>query len=638
MPGHFFIVMRARVAYAHDIVMAAVSFIMSLFLRVGDDLMWYETDQLVLATGVFTTVAAIVFWSMRMYRGVWRYASLNDLLTIVRAVSLVILVFFVFMFVLTRLEDLPRSLPIINWFILIALLGGPRFLYRALKDRRFEWQLQDEGEQRVPVLLAGADDGSELFIRATTGAGGAPYQAVGIVANRPERVGRDIRGVQVMGTLDDVQSVVEALDRRGEKPRRLVITKDDMDGARVRSLLETVDGLGMTLARIPRLTDLRSGVEDGFEVKPVAVEDLLGRPQATLDRDAMRAFVHDRRVLITGAGGSIGGELVRQVCDLQPAALVLVDNSEFNLYSIDGEVSEAHPALTRRAVIADVRERGLINRIVAQERPDVVFHAAALKHVPLVEANPVEGVRTNILGTVNLADACVQAAVPVVVVISTDKAVNPSSVMGATKRVAERYCQALDLDADVATRFVTVRFGNVLGSTGSVVPLFQKQLARGGPLTVTHPDMKRYFMTVREAVELVLQASAAGAVDADMAGKIFVLDMGDPVRIVDLARQMIKLAGLQPDVDIAIEITGPRPGEKLFEEVFHGGEALVPARQKGLLLAAPRAGDRSELKDAAEELSRACDDDDLTTIMARIRALVPEYQGGGEDTPRAAAG
>jgi O-antigen biosynthesis protein WbqV len=253
MPGRFFIVMRARVAYAHDIVMAAVSFVLSLFLRVGEDLTWYGTDELVLATGVFTTVAAIVFWSMRMYRGVWRYASLNDLLTIVRAVSLVILVFFVFMFVLTRLEDLPRSLPVINWFILIALLGGPRFLYRALKDRRFEWQLQPEGQHRVPVLLAGADDGSELFIRATSGTESAVYRAVGIVATRPERVGRDIHGVQVMGTLDDVPAVVEALDRRGDKPQRLVITKDDMDGARVRALLETADGLGMSLARTPRL-------------------------------------------------------------------------------------------------------------------------------------------------------------------------------------------------------------------------------------------------------------------------------------------------------------------------------------------------------------------------------------------------
>jgi O-antigen biosynthesis protein WbqV len=256
----------------------------------------------------------------------------------------------------------------------------------------------------------------------------------------------------------------------------------------------------------------------------------------------------------------------------------------------------------------------------------------------LVEANPVEGVRTNVLGTANLADACADAGVPVMVQISTDKAVNPSSIMGATKRIAERYCQALDLDGDVATRFITVRFGNVLGSTGSVVPLFQKQLARGGPLTVTHPDMKRYFMTAREAVELVLQASAAGAAEADKAGKIYVLDMGEPVRIIDLAHQMIKLAGLRPDTDVAIEFTGPRPGEKLFEEVFHGGETLVSASQKGLLLAAPRAGDRAELRQAADDLLTACEADDLTAIMACIRALVPEYGAGGDKPAQAASG
>ena len=637
MPGPFFIVMRARIAYAHDIVMAAASFVLSLLLRLGGDLYWYPLDQLVLSTAIFTGVAAAVFWSMRMYRGVWRYASLNDLLTITRAVSLAILVFFVLMFVLTRLEDLPRSLPLINWFVLIALLGGPRFLYRMVKDRRFEWQLEQEGTRRVPVLLAGAGDGSELFIRATKRAGSSGYRAVGIVAERRERVGRDIHGVQVLGSLDDVPAVVETLTKRGERPQRLVITRDEIDGARVRALLATADALGMTLARTPRLTDFKSGSEDAAEIKPVAVEDLLGRPQATLDREAMRAFIDGRRVLVTGAGGSIGSELVRQVSDYAPARVVLLDCAEFNLYAIEAELAERHPDLPRRARLADVREAARLERLFAEERPDIVFHAAALKHVPLVEANPLEGVRTNVLGTINVAEACLGAAVGTMVLVSTDKAVNPASVMGATKRLAERYCLALDVDDGAAARFVTVRFGNVLGSTGSVVPLFQRQLAQGGPLTVTHEDMRRYFMTVREAVELVLQASAMGSAAPRQAGAIYVLDMGEPVRIMDLARQMIQLAGLRPDRDVAIEVIGVRPGEKLFEELFQAGESALPTGCKGLLLAASAGAEDGGLRAATADLAAASERDDEAAAMALLRALVPGYRPDALEPPRAAS-
>ncbi len=630
--------LRANVAYAHDIAMAAVSFVLSLFLRLGEDLYGHPVDQLILGTVVFTAVAAAVFPSMRMYRGVWLYASLNDLLAITRAVSLAILIFLVLMFVLTRLEDLPRSLPLINWFVLMALLGGPRFLYRLIKDRRFEWQLEKEGRRRVPVLLAGAGDGSELFIRATSRAENGDYRAVGIVAERPDRVGRDIHGVPVLGTLDEIPRVVDDLERRGERPQRLVITRDDMHGTRVRALLEAAESLGMTLARTPRLTDFKSGLGDGIEVKPVAVEDLLGRSQATLDRDAMRAFVEGRRVLVTGAGGSIGSELVRQISAYDPARLTLLDISEYNLYAIGMELAEIGAGVARQDLVGDVRDRALLARVFADERPQLVFHAAALKHVPLVEANPLEGIRTNVLGTINVADICKQAGVGTMVLISTDKAVNPTSIMGATKRLAERYCQAFDRRQDAGVRFVTVRFGNVLGSTGSVVPLFQKQLARGGPLTVTHAEMKRYFMTVREAVELVLQASAMGSAGDGGDGRIFVLDMGEPVRIIDLAKQMIRLAGLRPEEDIAIEIIGPRPGEKLSEEIFHGGESLMPTHCKGLLLAAPRAAEAGDLGRATADLMDACARADTAAAVALMRRLVPEYRGAGDPAPRAASG
>ena len=625
---------RAHVVYAHDIVMAAASFVLSLYLRTWDANFRVPTDLVIQGTVVFTVIAAAVFWFMGLYRGVWRYASMNDLLAITRSVSIAILVFLLVMFLWTRLDQVPRSVVVINWFVLMALLGGPRFLYRLVKDRRFDFHLERENGPRIPVLLVGAGDGTEMFIRALARDRQDNYRVVGIVAEKPSRVGHQIHGIDVMGTTGELASVVERLAK--DRPQRLILTHDGMDGTRVRALLDQAEALGMTLARLPRLTDFKSGIGEKVEVKPVAIEDLLGRPQTPLDRHAMEALIEGRRVLVTGAGGSIGGELVRQITDLNPAVAALLDNSEHNLYTIGMEASDRHHGLETRAFIADVRDGAVMERLFAGFRPDLVFHAAALKHVPLVEANVFEGVMTNVIGTVNVARACLAAGASTMVLISTDKAVNPSSVMGATKRIAESYCQALDVSAECETRFVTVRFGNVLGSTGSVVPLFQKQLAAGGPLTLTHPGMKRYFMTVREAVELVLQASALGGRQHE--GKIFVLDMGDPVLIKDLAEQMIRLSGLRPGDDIKIEVIGVRPGEKLAEDMFHPGEALVPTPCEGILLAAPRPGDADALARASDGLARGCAEADTVKVMALIRRLVPEYRGQAADVPRAASG
>ncbi len=620
---------RGHIAFVHDLVMAALSFLLSLWLRLGDNLTaTWDGQRLALATGLFTLVAAAVFLSQRMYRGIWRYASTRDLMTIVRAVTVTILVFLALLFFFTRLADLPRSALLINWFALLALLGGPRFVYRMVKDRHLGLPRDGEGARRIPVLLVGAGDAADLFLRATL-RGDAHYQAVGMLTTVAGRVGRGIHGVEVLGTVDRLEAVTATLKARGHAPERLILTEESLSGAVVRDLLDKADGLGMTLARLPKLTDLKSGVSDRVEIKPIAVEDLLGRPQAVLDRQAMRSLIEGRRVLVTGAGGSIGGELVRQIADAGPAAVTLVESSEYALYTIDLEMAERHPALTRAAVVADVRDRQRIAQVMAERRPELVFHAAALKHVPMVEANPLEGALTNAVGTRILADACLAHGVGLMVLISTDKAVNPTNVMGATKRLAETYCQALDQANDShGTRFVTVRFGNVLGSTGSVVPLFRRQLAAGGPITVTDPEMTRYFMTIREAVELVLQASAFGFSNpTKYQGRIFVLDMGEPVKILHLARQMIRLAGLQPDHDVKIQITGLRPGEKLFEEIFHGAEAPVPTEMDGVLLASVRAGDTDAVAKAFDDLEAACRRLDLDGMMAIIRRLVPEYSG-----------
>ena len=613
---------RGYFAFVHDLAMAGISFILSIWLRMGDTL-WQTWDwpRLFQDAAIFALVAAPALLSQRIYRGLWRYVSTKDVVALVKAVTLTILFFLPVLFLLTRAADLPRSLLVINWFVLLGLLGGPRFFYRILRDRRGP----PSDLRAIPVLLAGDGDGAEIFLRASQRRNEGQYRAVGILARKSARVGRDIHGVPVLGRFDQLEEVVAGLKAKDQSPERLIVTDDSLTGEVMRQLLDRSDALGISLARLPRLTDLKDGLTDQMQIKPIAVEDLLGRPQAVLDREAMKDLIAGRRVLVTGAGGSIGGELARQIAAGGPASLTLVENNEFALYSIDLEIAERHPDLARRPLIADVRNADRIAQIMAEAKPELVFHAAALKHVPMVEANPLEGVMTNAVGTRVVADACLAAKVALMVLISTDKAVNPTNVMGATKRVAEAYCQAQDAAQD-STSFVTVRFGNVLGSTGSVVPLFQRQLAAGGPLTVTHAEMTRYFMTIREAVELVLQASAFRFHHPDRhRGRIFVLDMGEPVKIVHLARQMIRLAGLRPDQDVEIRFTGLRPGEKLFEEIFHGAEAPVPTEMDGILEALIRAGDLDALRNSLDALEKAGKTLDQETGLRLIRKLVPEY-------------
>ena len=368
-----------------------------------------------------------------------------------------------------------------------------------------------------------------------------------------------------------------------------------------------------------------AGVERDIDDRPIGLEDLLGRPQATPDHTSMRALVNGRRVCITGAGGTIGAELARQIADDGPAHLTLIDSSEYNLYRVDLELEEAHPDLPRSAVLGDVRDPGSIAETFSSERPELVFHAAALKHVHMVETNPNEGVLTNAVGTRNVADACIVFGVRLMVLVSTDKSVDPTSVMGATKRIAEDYCQALtDAPAAGGLRLVTVRFGNVIGSSGSVVPLFERQIAAGGPVTVTDPDAARYFMTTQEAVQLLLQASALGA--GEEGGGIYVLDMGKPIKIVDLARQMIRLAGLTPDKDIEIVFTGLRPGEKKDERLFHPGEPMLVTGTPGIFKTRSRAADVALMRRRLDQLAGAARDRRTADALALIATLVPEYE------------
>ncbi len=622
---------RRALAFLHDVAVAAIAFLLALYLRMGEDMAVLPADTVVLSAALFTATCAAVFWMVGLYRGVWVFASLRDLLGIVRAATLAVVAFVMLAFLFTRLEGVPRTVPFMAWFVLTAGLGGSRMALRLWRERRLSVLWERSGGGRVHVLLVGSGDEADLFLRAVGANPHSPFHVVGILGENDKRVGRSIHGVDVLGTVGDLPHLVETLRARGKGPSRLVLTRSvaRFNGALVAQLLEQASALGLSLSRLPALTELQDdigAVAATMHDRPVVLEDLLGRPEARLNRHDIRALIKGRRVLVTGAGGTIGAELARQIAALEPQRLALLEFCEFNLYRIEMEIRETYPYQELRGVIADVRDAARLARVFGQEKPDLVFHAAAIKHVPIAEDNAREAVLTNVHGTRLVADAAGAAGVAAMVLISTDKAVYPSSVMGATKRLAEMYCQALDLSSS-ATRFITVRFGNVLGSTGSVVPRFQEQLAKGGPLTVTHPDITRYFMTVSEAVELVLQASALGARPGDQKGKVLVLDMGQPIKIADLARQMIRLAGLRPDEDVKIAYTGLRPGEKLHEELFAESEELIPSAADGVKLARSPSGDLETLRgELAALAARLRDDPDEAAAIEALARLVPEFR------------
>jgi O-antigen biosynthesis protein WbqV len=555
----------------------------------------------------------------RLSQQYWRFSGLTDLIGVMGG-SIACAALFSTLLVATGFHLPTVTFPIVHALTLMVLLGIPRLGYRIYRGRPRR-AADDPALQRV--ILVGAGDAADAFIRAAAADPASALRIVGLLALTDRQAGRRMHNLPILGTASQAGDV---LSRLRPRPSALVVTEPDFLGTPLAALIADAENLGLPVRRAPRPTALTSAEQ--IELRPVAIEDLLNRPQVHLDLPGMARLVAGRHVLVTGAGGSIGSELARQLAALGPACLILLDQSEYALWQIDVELGELAPDICRRTVIADIRDATRIGAVFAEAAPALVFHAAALKHVPMVEANPLEGLLTNVVGTRIVADAATACGADAMVLISTDKAVNPSSLMGASKRVAEMYCQALDIASRTQARgmrCVTVRFGNVLGSTGSVVPLFRRQLERGGPLTVTHPDMQRYFMTVREAVSLVLQASVAGTGGQSMPeGGIFVLDMGAPVRIVDLARQMIRLAGLRPEHDVAITYTGLRPGEKLFEELFHGHEPPVPTGFPGLLMAAPRTSDAKAVACAIDAIAAFCHAGNAAGALDEITVLVPE--------------
>ncbi|MGE4351794.1 MAG: polysaccharide biosynthesis protein [Bdellovibrionales bacterium] len=621
---------RRGLAFGNDVLMAALAYLLAIYLRVGDDIVSMDALQVAMGTGLFTLTCAIVFFFSGLYKSIWAFASLPDLKQIFRAVSLAVIAFTMVSFFVMRLDGVPRTVPVIVWFILLFALCAARILFRLLRERRLSVLWERSGGGRMNVLLVGAGDEADLFIRAVASNPQAPFRIVGIVGENSKRVGRRFHSVSVLGTVDEIPRLVEELKERDLAPSRLVITRalSRMNATLTAALLDQCTALGLKLSRLPALTELTNEIGAGQTLhdQPIALEDLLGRPETVLNRDAINELITGRRVLVTGAGGSIGSELVRQIAALEPELLIVLDSCEFNLYKIEMELTERFPLVPKRAYLADVRDMARLTQIFNDEKPELVFHAAAIKHVPLAEFNAREALLTNVIGTRLVADCAAKAGVIAMVMISTDKAVYPANVMGATKRLAEMYVQALDLNSP-NSRFLTVRFGNVLGSTGSVIPRFQEQLSKGGPITVTHPDITRYFMTIREAVELVLQASALGAQPSEQRGKVMVLDMGHPVKIVDLARQMIRLAGLRPDEDVKITFTGLRPGEKLYEELFSPSEELIPSGADGVRLAKSPTVELAQLQQTLATFATLLQAGMTeTAAIARLEELVPEFK------------
>jgi O-antigen biosynthesis protein WbqV len=605
--------------YAHDLAWAALVMGGAILLRYHFEPKPLPKMMVVQAVTTYTLVCAVVFLAFRQHRSMWRFTALNDILRIGQAVVVADLLLLPILFLINRAQDFPRSAIAIATPVLILGLGFGRVLAHALAHGDLGAVFRFEDRSRPAAVVVGSAQSAAAYLSALRRDSAPPFRIAGIVALDGAPHGRIIQGVEVLGALRNLAPVLKSLAAGEDREPQVVLAEARPGRELINAVIAAAAEAGAKLVRV-------RGEQGGAGLAPVQAADLLDRPPRTLDRERARALIGGRRVLVTGAGGTIGGELTRRALTLDPARLVLLDASEFNLYAIDHELKETDAPPVWTAELGDIRDVPRLATLFERERPDVVLHAAALKHVPLMETHPAEAVLTNVGGAINVARLARRHGADLVF-ISTDKAVNPTNVMGATKRVAERAVEALSRGGQ--TNVAIVRFGNVLGSAGSVVPLFERQIAQGGPVTVTHPDMVRYFMTVQEAASLVLQAAALPRTgDASGNGHVFVLDMGEPVRIDDLARQLIRLHGLTPGEDIDIAYTGLRPGEKLYEEIFYDAEKVRPTAAEGVLAAYDPAPDWSELERPIEALLRAATARDEGAVLELLKTLEPAFRPG----------
>jgi len=592
----------------HDMLAAGLAWLAARWL--GNLLFssaWPGPAGLVIEGLLLLSLQVLIYWRVGLYRGLWRFASLPDLGNLLRAS----LLGSVAIGAVCLMREIPMATvaPLLWLYpsILLLALGLPRLAFRTFKDMRTEVRWRRNSHR---TLIVGAGSSGRMLLPELKRRGG--HDVVGFLDDSVSLRGDEFHGVPVIGTVDQLPRITR------EAVIDLVViaipsaSNDQMQ--RIVTLCETAD---VEFKTVPTLKELGASVSRVDDLKPVAIDDLLGRDPVSLDWDSIRSGLAGKRVLITGGGGSIGAELCRQIARLDPAGLVVLDSSEYNLYRIDYTLRTEFQDLVMDSVLGDVCDSATVETVVSRHRPEVIFHAAAYKHLPMLQNQVREAFRNNVLGTARMADAAIRHAVDTFVLISTDKAVNPCNVMGATKRVAELYCQRANHQSD--TRFITVRFGNVLNSTGSVVPLFNEQIRKGGPVTVTHPEITRYFMTIAEAGQLIMQSAVLG-----QGGEVFVLDMGKPVPIRFLAEQLIRLAGKEPGQDIDIVYTGLRPGEKLFEELFHEHEAYANTAHQKIFLARNVDRPLHEFDQYLQRAERAVQHYDSVQIRKILTVLIPE--------------
>jgi FlaA1/EpsC-like NDP-sugar epimerase len=601
---------RRLLAFLHDLAAAALAWLLAFWLRFNLDVPPEYQEILFGRLPWVLAVHAAAFWALGLYRGLWRFASLPDLKRILVAVGIAALAVPTVLGMLRLGLSVPRTVYVLAPLLLVLFMSGSRIAYRAFKEGQLG-SLSKPGARPVIVLGAGVAGASLIKELAAS----RDWRVVGLLDDDPRKRGGEVLGVKVFGSVDAVRQVAERLGAE----QAVIAMPGASHGARKRAL-DLCAHAGIAVMTVPALSDIVGGKVSVSALRRIELDDLLGRDPVELDAAGLQGFLAGKTVLVTGAGGSIGSELCRQIARFAPQRIVLFDLSEFALYAIEQEFHDRHPGVAVAAAIGDAKDERRVREVFARFRPQIVFHAAAYKHVPLMESdNALQAVRNNVLSTVVTARAAQAHGADRFVLVSTDKAVNPSNVMGASKRLAELACQALQQAG--ATQFVTVRFGNVLGSTGSVVPRFREQIARGGPVTVTHPLIERYFMSIPEATQLVLQAAMMGK-----GGEIFVLDMGQPVRIAELARELIRLSGFA-ESDIRIEFTGLRPGEKLYEEPLADAERSLATPHPKLRVARVRPPENGQVLEEVLAWLAEPGDTSPDAVRARLGGWVPEYTG-----------
>jgi FlaA1/EpsC-like NDP-sugar epimerase len=600
---------RTALALAYDLIAVSLAWYGAFLLRFNFELLpeYFVLFKQTLLIVFFTK--AISFLSCGLYRGTWRFASIPDLRRIFLSVALSGLVLAALFFMINTNDRVPRSILIIDPLLLFFVMGGGRFIYRAFKEHKLYGKHLNKGE---PVIILGAVGTAVSLVKELSQS--SEWHVVAILDNDKTMHGREINGIKILGNTSDLPKVAT---RYGV--RHVIIASEPSSHQDRRKLLDIVNHLGLEALIVPAIDDLISGRLNVSQIRRVDVEDLLGRDAVELDNSGLQHLIKDHMVLVSGAGGSIGSELCRQIIKFKPNHLICLDISEYALYQLEQELNSQELSIKIIYVVGDIKHAARLDKLFAQYKPKLVFHAAAYKHVPLMENNNVaEAFNNNVIGTYTLGQACKKSKVEKFIFISTDKAVNPTNVMGATKRLAEMVCQGLQ--ETKGTHFVTVRFGNVLGSSGSVIPKFREQIKLGGPVTVTHPEIIRYFMSIPEAAQLVMQAGLMGN-----GGEIFVLDMGEPIRILDLAKDMIKLSGFSED-EIKIEFSGLRPGEKLYEELLAHDERALATPHAKLRIASAKSVNKMWVNALLKWISTIFDKNEAV-IKEELKTWVKEYQG-----------